>query len=95
MRDIPELTLIGMKYHYNTESWDRIHDHGIAPSGETAMPKHRGGSSSNAYMCRDEAMDEGVRKGFTPQEVIKAIRDTAQYKYEEICEILDRTCFPL
>lgn len=95
MKNLSELTIIGLKYHYDTESYDRIHPHGIGPSGESAMPIDRGASSANAYRARDDAMDAGVRMGFTPQEVIKAIRDTAQYKYEEICRILDRKYFEL
>lgn len=95
MENLSELTIIGLKYHYDTESYDRIHEHGIAPSGKTAMPVDRGLSSANAYKERDEAMDEAVRMGFTPQEAMKAIRDTASYSYEEICRILDRKCFDL
>lgn len=94
-KNLSELTIIGLKYHYDTETWDRIHLHGVSPSGESAMPHDRGGSSANAYQARDKAMDDGVRMGFTPQEVMKAIRDTASYKYREICEILDREYFEL
>ena len=90
MKDLDELTLIGIKYHYDTESWDRIYEHGISPSGESAMPLNQGGSSANAYQARDKAIDEGTTKGFTPQEVVKAIQDTAVYKYEEICKLLGR-----
>lgn len=92
---LDELTYIGIKYHYDTETFDRIHPHGISPSGETAMPINRGASSANAYQARDRAMDEAVRKGFTPQEAVKAIRDTARYNYDEICEILNKTKFDL
>lgn len=95
MKDIHELTLIGLKYHYNTETFDRTLEHGISPSGKTAMPVNRHASSAYAYKAREEAMDEAVRKGFTPQEAIKAIRDTARYEYEEICRILGRACFDL
>lgn len=94
-KEFSELTIIGLKYHYDTETFDRTLRHGISPSGESAMPVDRGASSANAYKARDEAMDSAVRMGFTPQEAIKAIRDTANFEYSEICEILGRTEFDL
>ena len=94
-KEIDELTLLGFKYHYNTETFDRIHPHGISPSGESAMPINRGASSANAYRERDTAMENGIRMGFTPQEVYKAIRDTSQYRYEEICTILHEKNYEL
>lgn len=95
MKELDFLTILGLEYHYNTETFDRIDEHGIGPSGKTAMPVNRGASSANAYQAKDELMQKAIDKGFTVQEAIKAIRNTAQYDYEEICEILNKYCFPL
>lgn len=93
--NLSELTIIGLKYHYDTESWDRIHEHTLGPSGKSALPFDKSGSSANAYQARNKAMDSAVRMGFTPQEAIKAIQSTADYSFEEICRILDRPYFEL
>lgn len=76
-----QLRELGERYHQNCDVYDRRVCSGISPRSGEAIPidpREQGLSSRHAWQVRKDLIDEGASLGFTQEQVVQSIRDTAR-----------------
>lgn len=87
------LSLLGLKYHYYTECFDRAHCSGASPYTGDALPvtpHQRALIDRNARKQLAEALREGSQLGYSASEVRASISEAAHYSFEELEILVER-----
>ena len=83
-----DIEMIGMKYHYLTELFDRKVCHGVSPYSGDALPV----TSGERIMCSANAKSvlRDLRKEFpwaSSEDIHHSIQDASQYSFKYLVEV--------